>query len=220
MLYKYFIVLVLIVLGACSSGKRTDEKQNQIPEQQIPEGAQSLFDGNTLDGWEITNFGTQGPVRVSGGKIIISMGDGCSGINRTANFPKVNYEVGLEARKTSGNDFFCGLTFPVNERFCSLIVGGWGGPVVGLSTIDGLDASENETKILKNFEKDRWYSIRLQVNDKKIKVWIDDEAVVDFVYSERELGIRPEVRLSRPFGLCSWMTTAEIRNFWLREDVQ
>jgi hypothetical protein len=129
----------------------------------------------------------------------------------------VNYEVNLEARKTVGNDFFCGLTFPVNEEFCSLIVGGWGGPVVGLSCIDGIDASENGTKILKRFEKELWYKIKLQVTEKKIVAWIDDEKVVDFYYKGRELSIRPEVDLSKPFGICTWITTAELRNIWMKE---
>lgn len=218
MLSKVFIIWILIALVACSSGNKSEENQTVVSVQQyIPEQAQALFNGKTLDNWEITNFGTQGPVRVSGGKIVIGMGDGCSGINFTEAFPKVNYEVGLEARKTSGNDFFCGLTFPVNEKFCSLIVGGWGGPVVGLSTIDGMDASENETKKLIRFEKDRWYNIRLKVSESKITAWIDHELVVDFDYQDRELGIRPEVSLSRPLGICTWMTTAEIKNIWFRE---
>ena len=33
-----------------------------------------------------------------------------------------------------------------------LIVGGWGGTVVGLSSIDGMDASENETTITESLK--------------------------------------------------------------------
>ena len=145
------------------------------------------------------------------------MGEGCSGITWTSEFPKVNYEVGLEARKTDGNDFFCGLTFPVKDDFCSLIVGGWGGPVVGLSIIDGMDASENETKTLNYFEKDTWYKIRFRVTDKSIIACINGEKLVDFSYQNHKIGIRPEVSLSRPFGICTWYTAAEIRNFWLKD---
>lgn len=212
------IILLAMFLFTCKSGnKSTETSDQQMILPQIPEGSTALFDGNTLTNWEITNFGTEGPIRVSGGKIIIGMGEGCSGLTWTSEFPKVDYEVGLEARKISGNDFFCGLTFPVNEDFCSLIIGGWGGPVVGLSTIDGQDASENETRTLKNFEKDVWYKVKLQVNEQRIVAWIDDEKLVDFEYSGHKIGIRPEVSLSKPFGICTWLTTSEIRNFWLKE---
>lgn len=216
-------IRILLIIGflftlSCTSERKQSQKSiSTIPEQEIPQNATALFNGTSLDGWEVTNFGPQGPVRVSGGKIIINMGDGCSGINFKNNFPKLNYKVGLEARKTVGNDFFCGVTFPVNDTYCSLIVGGWGGPVVGLSTIDGLDASENVTRTLINFEKDQWYSVILQVTTSKVEAWIDDEKVVDFNYSGHELGIRPEVNLSKPFGICTWMTTAEIKNVWLQE---
>lgn len=204
---------------SCSSNKKKENThpKTSTPKMEIPSGAQSLFDGSTLDGWEITNFGTEGPIMVSDGVILINMGDGASGITWAKDFPKVNYEVNLEARKTVGNDFFCGMTFPVNDEFCSLIIGGWGGPVVGLSCIDGLDASDNETKILKRFDKDIWYKIRLQVTPEKIVGWIDDEKLVDFNYKNRTLSTRPEVDLSKPFGICTWITTAELRNIWVKE---
>jgi len=217
---QYFIRGVLFLLIAlfvgCSGNKNQQEKQTseKTPElKSIDKNA--LFDGETLDGWEITEFGTQGPVYVSEGKIVLNYGDGCTGITWEKEFPKVNYEVTLEAQKTSGNDFFCGMTFPVNDEFCSLIVGGWGGPVVGLSCIDGKDASDNNTKILKRFDKNVWYKIKLTVTSEKITAWIDDEKLVDFAYQGHELYVRPEVIPSKPFGICSWVTTAELRNIRL-----
>ncbi|MFV0591221.1 MAG: DUF1080 domain-containing protein [Draconibacterium sp.] len=214
----YFVpVLFILFFVSCSQGKKSDKQEKSADYvQEIPKGTTSMFDGKTLDGWQVTNFGTQGPVNVSEGKIVINMGDGCSGVNWLNDFPAMNYELGLEARKTSGNDFFCGLTFPVREQFCSLIIGGWGGPVVGLSTIDGVDASDNETKVLRKFEQDVWYKINLRVNDSMIVATIDGENVVNFSYTGHKLGIRPEVSLSRPFGICTWMTTAEIRNVWFK----
>lgn len=183
-----------------------------VAKPEVPEGWTGLFDGETLNGWEVTNFGPQGEVYVSGGKIILEMGDGCTGITWKGEFPVMDYEVELDARIVDGNDFFCGMTFPVNASFCSLIVGGWGGPVVGLSSIDGVDASENETYILKKFERETWYHIRLKVSPGKIEAWIDDEQVIDFNTEGRALSIRPEVDLSRPFGICSWRTTSSLRN--------
>ena len=47
-----------------------------------------------------------------------------------------------------GGDFFATLTFPVDDSFCTFVTGGWGGDIVGLSSIDGWDASDNETRIV------------------------------------------------------------------------
>ncbi len=219
--FKWILIASLILFSAvftgCSGRKKQAENPKFIqPPEIFNENGTLLFNGKNLDNWEITEFGTQGPVFVSDGKIILNYGDGCTGITWTKDFPKVNYRVTLEARKTSGNDFFCGMTFPVNDEFCSLIVGGWGGPVVGLSCIDGNDAENNETKILKRFDTDTWYSISLEVSEEFIIAAIDGEKLVNFRYPGHELYVRPEVNLSRPFGICSWITTAELRNIRLK----
>ena len=69
--------------------------------------------------------------------------------------------------KIEGADFMCGLTFPVGDSHASLILGGWGGTVAGISSIDGHDASENETSSFISFPKDRWYTIRMRVTPNK-----------------------------------------------------
>jgi len=204
------ILLYSFLTISCSSGQ-----DYRKPEQaEIIEMVDSslLFDGKTLNGWEITNFGPQGPVYVSGGEIILGMGDGCTGITWKGEFPSIDYIVTLEAKRVSGNDFFCGMTFPVGKDPCTLIVGGWGGTVVGLSSINKMDASENETTTLRKFEKNHWYRICLIVKKDTIKALIDEDVVVDFAIGNKRLSIRPEVQLSRPFGIASWTTTAAIRN--------
>jgi hypothetical protein len=211
------IVTCLLLGGLIISGShcRSKEKPAKQAEALHPRDSGYLFDGRTLNGWEITNFGTQGDIYVSGGKIVLGMGDGCTGITWKEEFPAANYEVTLEAMRVEGNDFFCGMTFPVGKDPCSLIVGGWGGTVVGLSSINGIDASENETTLIRQFEKDRWYIIRLKVTEEVIQAWIDNEIVVDFTIGDNFLSIRPEVELSKPFGITSWRTTAAIRNIQL-----
>lgn len=213
MLANKILVAIILLTAICACSNKKNNPKNTF---KVPKGGELLFNGKDLEGWEITNFGTEGPINVSDGKLVINMGDGCGGVTYTKDFPKVNYEVNLEARRTVGNDFFCGMTFPVNDSFCSFIVGGWGGPVVGLSCIDGIDAGDNETKTLKRFDKDIWYKIKLQVTAEKIIGWVDDEKLVDFNYQGRQLSIRPEVELSKPFGICTWITTAELRNIWIK----
>ena len=212
----YRIYLVLVTFISVSISCRNDQKPaNSIDAGSLKSDPDMMFDGKTLDGWEITNFGPQGPVYVSGGSIILGMGEGCTGITWKKEFPEVNYQVILEAKRVSGNDFFCGMTFPVGKDPCTLIIGGWGGTVVGLSSINGMDASENETTILMNFEKDHWYKICLTVKEDSIKASIDDMQVVDFMKGDKTLSIRPEVDLSRPFGITSWYTTAALKNIKL-----
>lgn len=212
-----FILTVVLFLNCSENKNKQEPKSEAVVEKSEVIDENSLFNGKTLDGWKITPYGTDGPVLVTDGKLVLNYGDGCTGVTWERDFPKVNYVVTMEARRTVGNDFFCGITFPVNDEFCSLIVGGWGGPVVGLSSIDGLDAGENETKILKKFEKDTWYKIKLQVTNEKIIGWIDNEKLIDFNYSGRRLSLRAEVQLSKPFGLFTWQTTGEIRNIRMQK---
>jgi hypothetical protein len=209
-----FLLIALSVLIYCCGGTKKEKATRDKEENIFPEyDSTYLFNGRNLDGWEITNFGPQGPVYVSGGSIILGMGDGCTGITWKKDFPEMNYKVTLDAKRVAGNDFFCGMTFPVGKEPCTLIVGGWGGTTVGLSSINSMDASENQTTNYMEFEKDRWYRISLLVSGDTIRAQIDDEVVVDFVKGQYdELSVRPEVELSRPFGIASWYTTAELRN--------
>ena len=100
----------------------------------------SLFDGKTLAGWKKSVFGGEGDVEVKDGTIVMQAGSPMTGITWTGKYPKMNYEISLQAKRVDGSDFFCGLTFPVGESPCSFIVGGWGGGVIGLSNLNGFDA--------------------------------------------------------------------------------
>src|SRR6266536_6593801 len=136
---------------------------------------QPMFDGQTLKGWRETQFAGRGEVECRSGLLALNTGDPFTGVNLTNDFPKMNYEVALDALRLMGSDFFCGLTVPVGDTFCSLIVGGWGGSLVGISSLDGMDASENETTKFMNFESGRWYRLRLRVTEGKIQAWIDND---------------------------------------------
>lgn len=215
--------LTVLGLGICSvawRGGLADEppKAAQTEPKDAKDGASwtSLFDGKTLGGWKDSEFGGGGGVEVENGRIVLGFSDGCTGITWKKEFPKIDYEVSLEAMRVDGNDFFCGMTFPVQDSPCSLIVGGWGGTLVGLSSIDGDDAAHNATRSNMKFDKDRWYKIRLRVTKDKIVAWIDDKQVIDQKLAGHKLSIRPEVAASKPFGISSWNTTAALRNIRVR----
>jgi hypothetical protein len=181
------------------------------------EGWQSLFDGKSLGQWKSTEFGGEGKVTVANGQINLEAGVMLTGITWTgSSFPKTNFEVSLEAKKVDGTDFFCGLTFPVAESHCSLILGGWGGGIVGLSSLDGSDASENETTQVMSFPANRWYRIRVRVTRTRIEAWLDEKNIVDVTTTGRRISIRSEVEESRPLGIASYMTGAAYRDIKYR----
>jgi hypothetical protein len=174
-----------------------------------------LFNGVSLDNWEIIDFEGHGNVSIADSSIIIEKGDLISGIRWTKDFPKTNYEINLDAKRVDGRDFFCGMTFPVKESFVTLVLGGWGGAVVGLSSIDGYDAANNQTGNQYRFASGWWYAIRLRVTDKKIEAWVEDEKIVDFTIDNSSLSLRSEVELSVPFGITTYKTTGALRNIKL-----
>ncbi len=184
----------------------------------------SLFDGETLAGWEAVDYGIQGDCEVVDGELHIHMGELVSGLryagDLTAIMPpeREGYELRLEGRKVSGVDFFCGLTFPVGVEDCvSLICGGWGGAVTGISCLDLRDASENETTTYRSFLPDRWYVILVRVTPERIECYIDDEQVVDVELARfTDLQVRSEMLEYQPLGLSTFQTHAAYRAVEIR----
>lgn len=176
-----------------------------------------LFDGTTMNGWKVTRYAGAGEVSLDDGSIVLGMGAMLTGVIYTNPLPKIDYEVTLKAMKIDGSDFFCGLTFPVQDSFCTLIAGGWGGGLVGLSSLDNYDASENETSTFRSFEKKRWYSFRLRVTRTKIEAWLDGDPLIDVHITGRKISLRPgDIEMSTPFGISAWQTRAAIRDVRFR----
>ncbi len=191
----------------------------------------ALFDGKTLKGWKRTEFGGDKAPYVQNGMLVIPTGEVLSGATYTGKLPTTNYEIDVEVQRINGLDFFCGLTFPHKESNASLIIGGWGGGVCGISSIDGLDASENETTQFLSFDSKVWYTVRLRVWEDKFEAWLSyDEKneetkknerviikLVDVNVKDRKVDVRPEVELSKPFGFSAFQTTAGLRSIRMRK---
>lgn len=225
-------VLVLgILLGnaapaaAQAEGKPTDRKSNQVSsvgEKKPRPAPAKLFDGKSLRGWRVVDkfdFAKHGRVQVEDGVIRMDAGAPASGIRidpRMYTFPRSNYEVSLEAKRTKGQDFFCGLTFPVGEQYCTLIIGGWGGGTIGLSNVDNAPADENQTTNYVEFKDDQWYAVRLRVSDEKIDVWIEEEHLIELERGDHKFSIWWEQEPVRPFGFASWYTGAAYRKIRLK----
>ncbi len=181
-----------------------------------PDGA--LFDGATLAGWRILRdkgYTSPGRVHVQDGTIRLETGRMQTGIAWNGDFPRDDYEVSLEAMRVAGYDFFCGMTFPVGDEPCTLIIGGWGGSVVGLSNVDHMHAAENVTTTGRSFETGRWYRIRLRVTPQRISAWIDNDLVIDLLRADHRFSVWWEQESAVPLGIGTWDTAAALRNIRL-----
>ena len=198
---KLFSVFLLIVfLASCKSADQN-----------------SLFNGKDLTGWKVSQFGGEGEVEVKDGSVFLNYGNPITGITYTGEVPKVNFEVELEAQKVDGNDFFVGLTVPYQDTHMSLILGGWGGVVCGISSFDYADASENDTSFVRTFEKKKWYKIKLQVMESRVRAFIDGKQVIEKEIDGNKIHTRPEIDPSKPFGIAAFETQVMYRNITLRK---
>jgi hypothetical protein len=187
------------------------------PDGAPPAAPKILFDGSSLEGWVPSDFGGRGEVELEDGSIVLGAGNDLTGVTYRGELPKGDYEVELDAKRLDGGDFFCGLTVPVGENHCTLVVGGWGGGLVGISCIDGLDASENATTSHRKFDSGRWYQIRLRVTAQKIQAWIDGDPAVDAEIGGKKISMRRgEIELSQPLGIASFRTRAALRRIQIK----
>lgn len=210
-------VISLYGLGQAPSTEQPADVEKASPQAGKDLKWTTLFDGKSLKGWKKSDFPGSGEVRIENGAIVLDTGMDMTGVTIDRKIPNDNYEVELEAMRAGGSDFFCGLTFPVKDKFCSLIVGGWGGGVVGLSSLGGMDASENETGTYREFEDGKWYPIKLRVTGQRILVWLDGKETVDADIRDRGLSTRLEVEWSKPFGISTWQTKGAIRKVRIRD---
>ena len=134
----------------------------------------ALFNGTDLTGWKETDYAGRGNVKVENGELHIENGLVITGVTfaNSAVLPKTNYEISYQAKRVNGSDFFALLTFPVGDKHASFVTGGWGGAVTGISSINSMDASENDTTVYLKYNQDQWYTFRLRVTPENLSVWM------------------------------------------------
>jgi 3-keto-disaccharide hydrolase len=207
------IISLTLLAVVCSSSAGQD---GTAPAAGKPEKL-VLFDGKSLDGWKKADFYKAGEVKVDDGKIVMATGPSMTGITCTRpNLPTTNYEFSYEAMRIDGHDFFAAATFPVGKSFITLVNGGWGGNVTGLSSLDGMDASENDTTQSFRYQNKTWYRFRVRVTDKMIRCAIDGKEIVAVNYQDRRVGTRIETRRNQPLGFATWETSGAVRNIEVR----
>jgi hypothetical protein len=182
-----------------------------------------LLDATHTDDWTSTPFGGEGDILTDDNQLILEMGSPMTGLHWTgdalpnnAPLPTTNYELEITATRLLGTDFFCGLTFPVADSHATLILGGWGGALTGISNINGLDASMNETTDFLSYDLGRAYTARIQVTPTHIKTWLDGKPLHSVDTRGKTINLRPEVLPSRPLGVAAFQCRAHIHHIALR----
>ncbi len=222
------LVLAFFLFAACAENSFA-QKENSSQESSEKDKAEkkattvqskpvSLFNGKDLKDWKIikeTFFDKHGDVKVEDGSIVVAAGNPATGFRYAKEVLKDEYELSLKAKRMEGSDFFCGLTFPIRDKYCSLIVGGWGGTVVGLSNVDDFSAVENQTTDFLDAKKNQWYHIRLRVAEGTVKVWIDKKKFIDLAIDDHEFDIWWEQEPVRPLGFATWHTKAAFKEITL-----
>ncbi|MEM0896129.1 MAG: family 16 glycoside hydrolase [Verrucomicrobiota bacterium] len=216
--------LLAVTVGSGLTGCTEQPEREKAPTAE-PISLQ-LIEPEGLHGWKALDdwVGGGAEVRVEDGVLQIGAGAPMNGImldEETAEgLPNGPYEINVEARRVDGRDIFFGLTFPVPERDAcvTLVAGGWGGGITGVSSIDYRDASQNSTMSDQQYENGRWYAFRIEVRRDDIRVWLDGRIIVNAFIRDRHIGMRPgEVEQVQPFGLITWETVGEVRGLRVTE---
>lgn len=173
-------------------------------------------DWQRVEGWTPTAFERAGQGRMEGEEMVLPPGAPMTGWTAKEFAPRVDYEIRFEAMRVRGNDFFCSLTFPYLDSHATWVNGGWGGDIVGISSIDNWDASENETRTYFSFENGRYYRFRLVVRQGRIETYIDDKLVVKLAVNGRSIGLRRGMGPTVPLTVFSYNTEARVRKVEFR----
>lgn len=214
------VVQAATVVGNSAEEPPAPDKPRATPPTGASEAGKPVnnlprFNGRDLNGWRIADefvFKRHGKVEWRDGVVRLDKGDPGTAIVWSGEAPPTNdYEISLDVRRLDGDDFPCGLTFPFGKSHCSLIIGGWGGSVSGLSNLDDFPAVENETTGVVEIKPNRWHSIRLRVTSRDIQAWFDRNKIVDVDPRGKRFSVWWEQEPARPLGIATWNTAAELR---------
>ena len=210
------IGLTTLAIALLCAAQKADDKSKAPPPKEDAKW-QPLFDGKTLGKWKPTDFGGQGESVVENGNLLLTHGEPLTGVTWQGEPPfRINYEIELDAQRVDGSDFFCGLTFPVAKTCASLIIGGWGGALCGISNLDDNDAANNETTKILEIKNKQWYHVRMRVESERLQAWLDKEQIVDTNIKDKKVNVRVEVESSQPLGIASFQSTAALKNIRIR----
>jgi hypothetical protein len=163
------------------------------------------------EGWKSVNFGGEGEVEFDGESIRLGFGSPLTAVawQGAAELPG-EYEIEVVAARLDGSDFFCALNLPIGEQRASVVLGGWGGALCGLSCVNGDDASMNATRSFRGFERGQSYRLRVRVDAIQVQAWVDDELLFAQARGGVEFSLRTEVSPAGRLALSCFQTSARI----------
>jgi hypothetical protein len=210
---RAFTCVVLLLAGLVSCGPGEPDAAPKGPTRW------DLFGKELTSRWKEAEMMHSGGLRQEADGYTLKAGSPMTGMVfptwEKDGLPLTSYRLTYEAMRVSGKDFFGSVTFPVGgvDRCVTFVLGGWGGSQVGISSIDGLDASMNSTGSVQKFEDGKWYPIRIEVTPETLCVWLDDRSLAKANISKADLTLRSgEIDRCAPFGFATYSTEGRIRN--------
>ena len=183
----------------------------------------SLLAPSQTSAWQQAGIPDEGAISIKEGELTITAGQPMSGAKfshwATSGLPDTNYAISYEAMRVEGRDIFGMCTFPVGSQqsHATFVIGGWGGTVPGISSIEFLDANENQTRAEQAFENNRWYRIRIEVRPDDLRAWINDRPVVNASIKGKKVSLRHgDIDHCLPFGFATWNTTGKVHKVIVR----
>lgn len=178
-----------------------------------------LLDQKHASLWQLSEIPDEGVISVAEGELTMTAGQPMTGCKFPAwaelGLPGTSYAISYEAVRVEGDDIFGMCTFPVSshEAHATFVLGGWGGTVTGISSIDFSDANENSTRGEQRYQNGTWYRVRIEVRPEDIRAWINDRPMVNVNIKGRKVGLRPGfIDHCLPFGFATWNTVGKVRN--------
>jgi hypothetical protein len=169
-------------------------------------------------GWTQAGIPDEGRIGVADAVLSLGLGQPMTGAKFVdwpeLALPATGFSIRYEAMRVTGEDFFGTVTFPVPGRdsHVSFVLGGWGGTVTGISSIDFSDANENQTRAEQRFENGQWHGVRIEARPEDLRVWVRERPVVNVSIKGRQTGLRAGfIDHCIPFGFATYGTEGKIR---------
>lgn len=198
-----FSALVLFLFTGCSESK--PQRWDLLGAAMVPH-------------WQALVIEGAGKPQIGPGEIVLPEGAPMTAVRfggwEAMGLPVVDYAIEYEAMRLAGQDFFGAVTFPIRSlKTCATLVnGGWGGGLVGISNIDEQSANENATRSEHRFVNGQWYRFRLEVRSEEIKGWLDGRLIINASIKARTISLRAgDIEQCAPFGLATYGTTGKMR---------